>query len=188
MRSLPSYAEVIRVMAPPGIDELLQRHAVQIGQFPFPNLTGLPERPKTLIISCSDPRVIPERIFNIDFREVIVMRNVAGHPQTAFKDVLVVDQFLKLEEIMVIHHTDCGARDWTDDDVRNDLRTRNAATEEEISSLGSFGAISSEESVGQSAKRDLEWLKGQKMLRKELAQRARAFVFDVESGMVTEVR
>jgi len=173
-------------MAPPSIDDLLQRNAALAGR--FPNLSGLPERPATAIISCSDPRVIPERIFNLDYREVIVFRNVAGHPQEAFKSLLAVDQFIKLKEVMVLHHTDCGARDWTDENVRNDLRKRNAATEEEIASMGSFGAISSDETEEQSVARDVEWLKGQKMLRHELAERIRGFVFDVESGRVAEVR
>jgi carbonic anhydrase len=172
-------------MAPPSIDDLLQRYAVLVGQ--LPNLSGLPERPTTAIISCSDPRVSPERIFNLDYREAIVFRNVAGHPQAAFKGLLAVDQFIKLKEVMVLHHTDCGARDWTDEDVRNDIRQRNAATEEEISSLGSFGAISSNETEEQSVRHDVKWLKAQKMLRKELAERTRGFVFNVESGMVTEV-
>lgn len=33
------------------------------------------------------------------------MRNVAGHPQTAFKDILVLDTFLQISEIVVMHHT-----------------------------------------------------------------------------------
>lgn len=116
-----------------------------------------------------------------------MFRNVAGHPQAAFKSLLAVDQFIKLKEVMLLHHTDCGARDWTDEDVRNDIRERNAATEEEISSLGSFGAIGSDETEEQSVRHDMKWLKGQKTQRKELAEGIRGFVFHVESGVVTEI-
>lgn len=172
-------------MAPPTVDELIQRNIDHTGE--YPDLSDLPERPKTAIVSCSDPRVIPERIFHLDYREALVFRVVGGHPQTVFKNILAVDSFLGLHEVLIIHHTDCGIRYYTEDSVKNSIRKLNITTEEEIQNLGSFGTLSRETSEEQSVKDDVQWLKTQKMLRPQLAEHVRGVVFNVTTGVIKEV-
>ena len=183
-RQLIKYS-ISPTMAPPTVDELIQRNFAHVGQ--YPDLSDLPERPKTAIISCSDPRVIPERIFHLDYREALVFRVVGGHPHTVFKNILAVDSFLGLNEIMIIHHTDCGIRFYTEDDVKNSIRKLEVATEEEIRDLGSFGTLSQEITEEQSVQDDVHWLKSQKMLRPKLAEHVRGLVLNVTTGVVKEI-
>ena len=50
-------------MAPPTIDEMLARNKDY--NVSFPKLSELPAVPSVVIISCADPRVIPEHYLNL---------------------------------------------------------------------------------------------------------------------------
>ena len=64
-----------------------------------------PNRSLTLIISCADPRVVPESIFGLSVGEAVVMRNAGGDVQKALPDILAVDQLLRLSDVVIVRHT-----------------------------------------------------------------------------------
>lgn len=70
---------------------------------------------RVAIISCADPRVTPEKYFNLGPMDAIVFRNVAGHPQSCWNDIATLDTFLQeafktggFEQLIVVHHTGMG--------------------------------------------------------------------------------
>jgi carbonic anhydrase len=78
---------------------------------------GEGQAPKTMIIACSDSRVDPSQIFDVDPGEIFVVRNVAAlvppfettpghHGVSAALEFAV--QVLKVEEVMVMGHGLCG--------------------------------------------------------------------------------
>jgi carbonic anhydrase len=84
----------------------LHRHLAERGQ-----------QPKTLIIACSDSRVDPSTIFDMDPGEAFVIRNVAnlappfeqgaGYHGTSAAIEFAVER-LKVETILVLGHAQCG--------------------------------------------------------------------------------
>ena len=75
------------------------------------------QSPKVMIIACSDSRVDPAQIFDVDPGQIFVVRNVAAlvppfetnpghHGVSAALEFAV--QFLKVEEIVVMGHGLCG--------------------------------------------------------------------------------
>jgi len=75
------------------------------------------QEPGVMIIACSDSRVDPSQIFDVDPGEVFVVRNVAAmvppfetspghHGVSAALEFAV--QFLKVKEVMVMGHGMCG--------------------------------------------------------------------------------
>ena len=75
------------------------------------------QQPDVMIIACSDSRVDPSQIFDVDPGEVFVVRNVAAlvppfetspghHGVSAALEFAV--QFLKVKEIVVMGHGMCG--------------------------------------------------------------------------------
>ena len=132
-------------MAPPTVAELVQRnekYAASYSPLPtFPEMEALKmDVPKVLIFSCADPRVFPEQIFGLNPGDALVIRVIAGHPQNAVNDLLALDAFLKLSDIIVVHHTDCGSTYFTEELVKNDLKSR-CPHDHSIDST-SFGAVS----------------------------------------------
>lgn len=72
------------------------------------------QHPKLMVISCSDSRVEPARIFDVDPGELFVVRNVAalvppfgaGHSVASAVEFAV--QFLEVKQILVMGHGQCG--------------------------------------------------------------------------------
>ena len=68
------------------------------------------QHPKLLVITCSDSRVIPEFIFNSSLGEIFVIRtagNVVNEGELATVEYAI--EHLKVEHIVVLGHTHCGA-------------------------------------------------------------------------------
>ena len=83
----------------------------------FTRLSSQGQRPKTLMIACSDSRVDPAILFSTSPGEVFVVRNVANlvppfdssdgyHGVSAAIEFAVVN--LKVENILVLGHRQCG--------------------------------------------------------------------------------
>jgi len=100
------------------IEKLLEgNHAFVTGEFAKRKAfyTGLAkgQSPKVLWIGCVDSRVTPERITSADAGELFVHRNIGNivpHASWTFGTVLEYGiRHLKVEEIVICGHSDCGA-------------------------------------------------------------------------------
>ena len=68
------------------------------------------QHPDTLVITCSDSRVVPEFIFNASLGELFVIRtagNVINEGELATIEYAI--EHLKVKHIVVLGHTHCGA-------------------------------------------------------------------------------
>ena len=68
------------------------------------------QHPDTLIITCSDSRVVPEFIFNCSLGDIFVIRtagNVINEGELATIEYAI--EHLKVKNIIVLGHTHCGA-------------------------------------------------------------------------------
>ena len=68
------------------------------------------QHPETLVITCSDSRVVPEIIFNCSLGDIFVIRtagNVINEGELATVEYAI--EHLKVKRIVVLGHTHCGA-------------------------------------------------------------------------------
>ena len=68
------------------------------------------QHPETLVITCSDSRVVPEVIFNCYLGDIFVIRtagNVINEGELATVEYAI--EHLKVKHIVVLGHTCCGA-------------------------------------------------------------------------------
>lgn len=68
------------------------------------------QHPDTLIITCSDSRVVPEIIFHCSLGDIFVIRtagNVINEGELATVEYAI--EHLKVKSIVVLGHTHCGA-------------------------------------------------------------------------------
>ena len=56
-------------------------------------------------MSCSDPRVIPEKFMGVDAGPNAVIRNAGGRAMDAMRTLQVLNTINPLGLIMVVHHT-----------------------------------------------------------------------------------
>lgn len=55
-------------------------------------------------------------------KEVVVHRNAGGNIRHALRDILILDTLVKLNEIAIVHHTDCGTMRFTDQQLQTALK------------------------------------------------------------------
>ena len=68
------------------------------------------QHPETLVITCSDSRVVPELIFNCSLGDIFVIRtagNVINEGELATVEYAI--EHLRVKRVVVLGHTHCGA-------------------------------------------------------------------------------
>jgi carbonic anhydrase len=108
-----------------------------------------------------------------------VIRNAGGViTDDEIRSLSISQRLLGTEEIILIHHTDCGMLTFSDDDFRNDLQTEIGIKPEWAAEA--FQDL--EEDVRQSIAR----IKASPFIPRKDA--VRGFVYDVANGTLDEVR
>jgi carbonic anhydrase len=138
------------------------------------------------VVTCADPRCIPENFLGINTGEAVVFRNAGGNIQMALPNILAIDALIGLNEIMVIKHTDCGTLAYTDKGVKGALKERAPGLEKEIDEM-EIGSIAGK-TLEQGLKEQINVVKQSKLVREEMKAGIRAFVHDLVSGSLTEVK
>ncbi|MFG2638071.1 beta-class carbonic anhydrase [Streptomyces sp. NPDC048362] len=158
-------------------DELLANNARYAETFSGP--LPLPPSRQLAVVACMDARLNVYAILGLNDGEAHVIRNAGGVvTQDEIRSLAISQRLLGTEEIILIHHTDCGMLTFTDDAfkdaVQKDTGIRPPWAAEAFPDL--------EEDVRQSVAR----IKADPFVVHK--DRVRGFVFDVATGRLTEVR
>ncbi|KAK5651246.1 hypothetical protein OQA88_12654 [Cercophora sp. LCS_1] len=122
--------------------------------------------------------------FNLGVGEVGVIRNGGGNVRHAFRDITIIDHLFGLEELAIIHHTDCGTLTFTEEQLRTGLKNRVDKVHWGDIDKMVFGANSGlEESVRQ----EVEWVRAHSLVSEKLKRGVQGFVFDLQSGKMEKV-
>jgi carbonic anhydrase len=158
-------------------DELLRNAERYAGSFDKAELP-LPPAKKVAVVACMDARLIPTRVLGLDEGDAHVIRNAGGVvTDDTIRSLAISQRLLGTEEIILLHHTDCGMLTFTDDDfkraVQDDTGIKPTWAAEAFPDL--------DEDVRQSIAR----LKASPFIPR--ADAVRGFVYDVHTGAVREV-
>lgn len=78
-------------------------------------------RKKAAVLTCMDPRLTPQEFMGFKSGDMFIIRNAGGRASDdALRSLIVGYKLLRVEEIFVIQHTDCGMQKFSSD-VMNDL-------------------------------------------------------------------
>src|SRR5436190_8683654 len=103
------------------IDELVANNEAYAERFDKADLP-LPPARKIAIIACMDARVSPYALLGLREGDAHVIRNAGGVvTDDEIRSLAISQRLLGTEEIMLIHHTDCGMLTFNDDDFRNQI-------------------------------------------------------------------
>ncbi len=98
-----------------------QRHATR-SSFDKGDLP-LPPAKKIAILTCMDARLSPYVMLGLNEGDAHVIRNAGGVvTDDEIRSLAISQRLLGTEEIMVIHHTDCGMLTFSDDDFRRQIQ------------------------------------------------------------------
>src|SRR2546430_12294614 len=158
-------------------DELVEnskRYAESFDQGDLP----LPPASRVAVVACMDARLIPTRVLGLEEGDAHVIRNAGGViTDDAIRSLAISQRLLGTEEIILIHHTDCGMLTFTDDEFR-----RQVQDETGIKPAWAAEAFDDlEEDVRQSIAR----IKASPFIPRK--DQVRGFVYEVETGKLREV-
>jgi carbonic anhydrase len=157
-------------------DELLSNNSSYAAGFTKGDLP-LPPAKKVAVLACMDARLDPAKALGLQEGDAHVIRNAGGvASEDALRSLVISQRLLGTEEIILVHHTDCGMETFSDDAVKEQIRADTGLRPS--FALEAFAAA--EDDVKQTAAR----IKANPFVpRKNI----RGFVYEVETGRLREI-
>ncbi len=157
-------------------DELLKNNEAYAQGFDKGDL-ALPPAKKVAVVACMDARLIPTSVLGLHEGEAHVIRNAGGVvTDDEIRSLSISQRLLGTEEIILIHHTDCGMLTFTDDEFKRSIQDETGVKPEWAAEA--FSDL--DEDVAQSAAR----IKASPFIPRK---NVRGFVYEVETGRLREV-
>jgi carbonic anhydrase len=158
-------------------DELLKNSEAYAASFEKGDLP-LPPAKKVAVVACMDARLIPTRVLGLNEGDAHVIRNAGGVvTDDEIRSLAISQRLLGTEEIILIHHTDCGMLTFTDDELKR-------AVERETGLRPPF-ALESFPDVEQDVRQSLARIKANPFV--PMRESVRGFIYDVATGLLREV-
>jgi len=158
-------------------DELLKNNEAYAASFDKADLP-LPPAKKVAVLACMDARLNPYGALGLEEGDAHVIRNAGGVvTDDEIRSLAISQRLLGTEEIILIHHTDCGMLTFTDDEFKRSIQDETGVKPEWAAE--SFPDL--DEDVRQSIAR----IKSSPFVPHK--DSVRGFVYDVETGKLSEV-
>jgi carbonic anhydrase len=158
-------------------DELLENAERYAAEFDKGNLP-LPPAKRVAVVACMDARLNPNGLLGLAEGDAHVIRNAGGViTDDEIRSLAISQRLLGTEEIILIHHTDCGMLTFGDDDFRRQLQQETGIKPE----WAAEAFEDPEEDVRQSIAR----IQASPFIPRKNA--VRGFVYDVTTGELSEV-
>ena len=158
-------------------DELLSNNEKYAAGFDKADMPAPPRR-KVAIVACMDARVVPTEILGLGAGDAHVIRNAGGViTDDEIRSLSISQHALGTEEILLIHHTDCGLLKITDDEFKDKLERSTGQRPEWHSGAFQDLETSVRDSIGQVVESPFI----------PRTDSVRGFVYEVETGRLREV-
>lgn len=138
----------------------------------------LPPRLKLAVVACMDSRLDVFAMLGLEIGDAHIIRNAGGVvTDDVIRSLVISQRRLGTQEVILVHHTNCGSLTFTDDELRNEL----------LSDTGQKPAWSPEsfQDLDQDLRQSMARVRTSPFVPKR--DHVRGFVFDVHTGMLREV-
>jgi carbonic anhydrase len=159
-------------------DELVANNQAYAAQFDKGDLP-LPPARKVAVVACMDARLNPHGILGLREGDAHVIRNAGGVvTDDEIRSLAISQRLLGTEEIILIHHTDCGMLTFTDDDFKRSIQ--------EDTGIKPEWAAEAFSDLDEDVRQSIARIKASPFIPRK--DSVRGFVYEVESGRLREVR
>jgi len=157
-------------------DELIANNAGYAANFSGP--LPLPPAKHVAVVACMDARLNVYGVLGLQEGEAHVIRNAGGVvTEDEIRSLAISQRLLGTEEIILIHHTDCGMLTFTDDGFKQSIQ-------DEIGLKPPWAAEAFSD-VETDVRQSIARIKASPFVPRK--DSVRGFVFDVATGKLTEV-
>ena len=158
-------------------DELLENAKSYAASFDKGDLPMPPGR-KIAIVACMDARLNPYGLLGLQEGDAHVIRNAGGViTDDEIRSLAISQRLLGTEEIVLIHHTDCGMLTFTDDGFRRSIQ-------DDVGIKPEWAAEAFPD-VDEDVRQSLARVNASPFIPKK--DSVRGFVYEVETGNLREV-
>jgi carbonic anhydrase len=138
----------------------------------------LPPAGKVAVVACMDARLNPYGILGLQEGDAHVIRNAGGVvTDDEIRSLAISQRLLGTEEIVLIHHTDCGMLTFTDDDFKRSIQ-------EEVGIKPEWAAEAFDD-LDTDVRQSIARIKASPFIPRK--DSVRGFVYEVETGRLREV-
>lgn len=103
-------------------DEFLEANRQYAASFEAGDVPVPPAR-RVAVVTCMDARLHPEKFLGLEVGDAHVIRNAGGRiSEDAIRSLVISERLLGTEEIVVIHHTDCGMLTFKNEDLTEKIK------------------------------------------------------------------
>jgi carbonic anhydrase len=157
-------------------DELLANNAKYAEDFSGP--LPLPPAKHVAVVACMDARLNVYGALGLQEGEAHVIRNAGGViTEDEIRSLAISQRLLGTEEIILIHHTDCGMLTFGDDEFRKSIQ-------KEVGIKPAWAAEAFDD-LDEDVRQSIARIKNSPFIPKK--DSVRGFVFDVATGRLDEV-
>ena len=163
------------------IDQLVER-AARLGSF----RSAGPPKLRLAIVTCMDSRIDPMQIFGLERGDAHVLRNAGGVvTDDVLRSLILYPRLLGTQEVMLIHHTRCGAHKLPEEKVKAELQRRSSRNQRETGTPLPF-SLEGFDDLDASVRKSIQRVRTSPFLQHRDA--VRGFVLDVNIGSLREIR
>jgi carbonic anhydrase len=157
-------------------DDVLRNAEQYASSFDKGDLPMPPGR-KLAVVACMDARLVPTRVLGLQEGDAHVIRNAGGVvTDDTIRSLAISQHKLGTEEIILIHHTDCGMLTFKDDDFREELQDETG--------VKPAWAAESFTDLDRDLRQSIERIRNSPFVPNK---NVRGFVYEVETGKLREV-
>jgi carbonic anhydrase len=157
-------------------DEYLANNATYAESFSGP--LPLPPAKHVAIVACMDARINVYGALGIHEGEAHVIRNAGGViTEDEIRSLAISQRLLGTDEIILIHHTDCGMLTFTDDEFKQSIQ--------DDTGIKPPWAAEAFSDLDADVRQSIARIKNSPFIPK--TDSVRGFVFDVATGQLNEV-
>jgi len=158
-------------------DELLRNAEAYAASFDKGDLP-LPPARKLAVLACMDARLNPYALLGLQEGDAHIIRNAGGVvTDDGIRSLAISQRLLGTEEIVLIHHTDCGMRTFTDDAFKRSIQDETGIKPE--------WAAEAFDDLDEDVRQSLARIRASPFIPRK--ESVRGFVYEVESGRLREV-
>jgi carbonic anhydrase len=158
-------------------DELLVNNATYVAAFDQGGLP-LPPARKVAVVACMDARLNVYGALGLREGDAHVIRNAGGVvTDDEIRSLAISQRLLGTEEIILIHHTDCGMLTFTDDSFKQSIEAETGIKPE--------WAVEAFSDLDVDVRQSIARIKASPFIPRK--DSVRGFVYDVQTGKLREV-
>jgi carbonic anhydrase len=158
-------------------DELLANNERYAASFDKGDLPLSPAK-KVAVVACMDARLNPYAVLGLEEGDAHIIRNAGGVvTDDEIRSLAISQRLLATEEIILIHHTDCGMLTFHDDDFKAQVQADTGIKPE--------WAAEAFDDLDEDVRQSIARIKASPFIPKK--DSIRGFVYEVETGRLREV-